>query len=66
MDAGRADIFVDGAKKLTADPHINGWIHCNPVIVFQEKEAGWHRISVRMAEGDEEKTFTILGFGYVS
>lgn len=66
LDAGRADVFVDGAKKLTADPHINGWVHCNPVILFQEKEAGWHRISIRMAEGEEEKTFTILGFGYVS
>lgn len=50
LDAGRADIFVDGAKKLTADPHINGWVHCNPVIVLQEKEPagtgsafGWQR-----------------------
>lgn len=66
LDAGRADVFVDGVKKLTADPHSNGWIHCNPVILIQEKEAGWHRISIRMAEGEEEKTFTILGFGYVS
>lgn len=66
LDVGRADVFVDGAKKLTADPHSNGWVHCNPVILFQEKEAGWHRISIRMAEGEEEKKFTILGFGYVS
>lgn len=66
LDAGRADVFVDGEKKLTADPHINGWVHCNPVILIQEKEAGWHRISIRMAEGEEEKTFTVLGFAYVS
>lgn len=66
LDAGRAEVFVDGAKKLTADPHLNGWIHCNPVILIQEKEAGWHRVSIRMAAGEEEKTFTILGFGYVS
>lgn len=66
LDAGRADVFVDGEKKLTADPHINGWIHCNPVILVQEQEAGWHRVSIRMAEGEEEKTFTILGFAYVS
>lgn len=66
LDAGRADVFVDGAKKLTADPHVNGWIHCNPVILLQEQEAGWHRISIRMAEGEEGKTFTVLGFGYVS
>lgn len=66
LDAGRADVFVDGEKKLTADPHINGWVHCNPVILIQEKEAGWHRVSIRMAEGEEEKTFTVLGFAYVS
>lgn len=66
LEAGRAEVFVDGAKKLVADPHVNGWIHCNPVILIQEKEAGWHRVSIRMAAGEEEKTFTILGFGYVS
>ena len=66
VEAGRADVFVDGEKKLTADPHINGWIHCNPVILVQDKEVKRHKVSIRMAAGEEEKTFTILGFGYVS
>ncbi len=66
LDAGRAQVFVDGEKKLTADPHINGWIHCNPVILIQEKETKRHKISIRMEAGEEEKKFTILGFGYVS
>ncbi len=66
VEAGQADVFVDGVKKLTADPHINGWIHCNPVILVQDKEAKRHKVSIRMAAGEEEKTFTILGFGYVS
>lgn len=65
VKAGRADVFVDGKKRLTADPLVNGWIHCNPVILIQEKETGRHVIQIRMAAGGEEKEFTILGFGYV-
>lgn len=63
--AGKADIFVDGEKKMTADPHVNGWIHCNPMILIQEKETKRHVIRIQMAEGDGKKEFTILGFGYV-
>ncbi len=63
--AGKAEIFVDGVRKLVADPHINGWIHCNPVIILQEKETKRHVVRIQMAAGEEEKEFTILGFGYV-
>ena len=62
---GRAEVFVDGERKLVADPHINGWLHCNPVILLQEQETKRHEIRIQMAAGDEEKEFTILGFGYV-
>lgn len=65
MAVGKADVIVDGKKILTADPHINGWVHCNPVILFREKSAEEHIVRIRMAEGDEDKSFTILGFGYV-
>ena len=65
LDAGKADIYVDGSYRLTADPHINGWTHCNPRIIFHEENAVEHIIEIRMAAGDEEKKFTILGFGYV-
>jgi len=27
-------------------------------------ETGWHDVTVRMAAGQEERFFTILGFGY--
>lgn len=66
VKAGRAEIFVDGVKKMTADPHINGWIHCNPVILILEQKAKKHVVQIRMAAGEEKKEFTILGFGYVS
>lgn len=62
---GRAEVFVDGGKVLLADPHINGWTHCHPMICFRGRECRKYHIEVRMAEGEEDKDFTILGFGYV-
>lgn len=62
---GRAEVFVDGEKVLFADPHINGWTHCNPLICFRGRECRSYHVEVRMAAGDEGKDFTILGFGYV-
>lgn len=63
--AGRAKVFADGREVLTADPHVNGWTHCNPVICFRGAERKRHHVEIRMAGGDEKKEFTILGFGYV-
>lgn len=62
---GRAQVFVDGEQVLTADPHVNGWLHCNPVICFRGRECREYHVEVRMAPGEEEREFTILGFGYV-
>lgn len=62
---GRAKICVDGEEILTVDPHVNGWTHCNPVIVFRGREQGKYHVEITMAAGDEDKEFTILGFGYV-
>ena len=62
---GCTDVYVDGEKVLTYDPHQVGWTHCNPVIVFRGKERKNYHVEVRMCEGDEKKDFTILGFGYV-
>ncbi len=64
-DTGKADVFVDGHYKMTADPRINGWIHCNAVILFSEPESREHMVEILPAPGEEKKKFTILGFGYV-
>ena len=64
-DVGCADVYVDGEFVMTYDPHLVGWTHCNPVIIFREKERKNYHVEVRMHEGDEKKDFTILGFGYV-
>lgn len=65
-DAGCAQVFVDGEEVLLADPKLNGWTHCNPLICFQGRERKTWHVEVRMRTGDEEKAFTILGFGVVS
>lgn len=65
VDVGKADVYVDEKKVLTADPHVNGWVHCNPVIILQEETSKVHKIRIQMASGDVDKKFTILGFGYV-
>ncbi|OWA37313.1 acyl-CoA thioesterase [Saccharibacillus sp. O16] len=61
---GRAEVYVDGRLHKVADPHLNNWTHCNTVILFQEQAAAEHEIEIRMASGDEQLTFTVLGFGY--
>lgn len=62
-DAGCAEVYVDGERVLTADPRINGWTHCNPQICFRGREKKNYHVEVRMQAGDEQKAFTILGFG---
>ncbi|WP_083611927.1 SGNH/GDSL hydrolase family protein [Paenibacillus sp. P32E] len=61
---GKAEIFVDGKLAVTADPHENNWTHCNPVILYQNEHSQEHVIEIQMAPEDQDKCFTILGFGY--
>ena len=65
IHAGKAQIYVDDTHVLTVDPLQNGWTHCNTVILFNEEETKEHRIIIQPAKGEEQKNFTILGFGYV-
>ncbi len=63
-DFGKAQVYVDGVLFKTLDPHENNWTHCNPVILYQEDTSQEHEIEIKMVEGEEDKSFTILGFGY--
>lgn len=63
-DYGTAQIFVDGKLVKEIDPKVVGWTHCNAVILYDHLELARHEVEVKMAEGDEDKLFTILGFGY--
>lgn len=64
-DAARADIYVDSRYVRTADPYVNGWVHCNPMIILNENKSGTHLIKIALRESDKNKKCTILGFGYV-
>lgn len=64
-DAARADIYADGKFVRTADPYINGWVHCNPVIIINENSSSTHLVRIEIHKADQDKKFTILGFGYV-
>lgn len=63
--AGCAEVYVDGERVRVIDPREVGWVHCNALILFRGREKTKHHVEIRMASGDEEKQFTILGFGYV-
>lgn len=64
-EAGCAEVFVDGEKVRVIDPKEAGWTHCNALILFRGQEKRQRHVEIRMCRGDEEKQFTILGFGYV-
>lgn len=65
VEGGKAIVTVDGKEVLTVDPRAVGWTHCNPQILFREKETAVHNVEIRMIPGDENKKLTILGFGIV-
>ncbi|WEG11098.1 SGNH/GDSL hydrolase family protein [Pullulanibacillus sp. KACC 23026] len=61
---GSAEIWVDGKHLKNADPHEVNWTHCNAVILYQEDVCREHQVEIKMAPQNEDKCFTILGFGY--
>ena len=63
---GKAEVLVDGKVVKTLDGgKSGGWNNCVIDSVIDNKTCARHIVEVRMAKGDEEKSFTILAFGYV-
>ena len=62
---GKAEVREDGVLLRTLDPRAVNWTHCHAALLFQGTETRRHKIEISMAPADEEKTFTILGFGFV-
>lgn len=60
---GKAAVYVDDKLVLTPDPLVNGWNHCNPQIILNEENCAEHEVRIVMNPEEEEKCFTILGFG---
>ncbi|MCH5274083.1 MAG: SGNH/GDSL hydrolase family protein [Lachnospiraceae bacterium] len=64
-DFGDAEVYVDGEKVMTLQGRTaGGWNNSNVVLVIDETTAAEHTVEVRMAEGQEDKAFTILALGY--
>lgn len=63
IEVGKAEVYVDGEKTITIDPHIVGWTHANALIAMRGDETKVHDVEVRIPAEDEQKCFTILGFG---
>lgn len=64
-DFGDAEVYVDGEKVMTLQGRTaGGWNNSNVVLVIDESTAAEHTVEVRMAEGHENKAFTILALGY--
>ena len=62
---GKAMVTIDGEKHRILDPREAGWTHCHTTVLFNKQTPARHRVEIAMAPGDEEKVFTILGFGVV-
>lgn len=62
---GEAEIYVDGKLVTTVNGYsAGGWNNCNTILIIDETEAAEHVVEIRMKEGQEDKAFTILCFGY--
>ena len=62
---GKALVTVDGEKQRILDPLEAGWTHCHAAILFSRQECARHEVTISLLPEDADKTFTILGFGYV-
>ncbi len=62
---GEAEVYIDGELKMTLNGFSGGgWNNSNVILIIDEKEAKEHTVEIRMKEGQEDKAFTILCFGY--
>lgn len=62
---GKADVYVDGVKLRTLKGwRTGGWGQSVTDLIFSESEAREHTVTICMAEGDEDKKFTITCIGY--
>ena len=61
---GAAEIWVDGKLKRTLAGGEGKWGQSEVVMIFDAKEALEHTVEIRMAEGSENKKFTVTCFAY--
>ena len=62
---GSADLYIDGVKKKTLNCYeSSGWNNAKVDVVFTNTTSATHTIELKMADGSESKSFTLLGLGY--
>ena len=61
---GEAEILVDGKVKRTLKGDSSKWGQSEVIMLWDAKEALPHTLEIRMAEGSENKRFTITAIGY--
>ncbi len=60
---GSVDVYVDGEFAMKVDGYSEGgWNNPVPVQVIKGREEAEHVIEIRMSEGSQDKTFSILAF----
>ena len=61
---GTVEILVDGkVVRTVSGKEAGGWNNPYTLVLLNEKEEAEHTLEVRMAEGNEDKEFTILAIG---
>ncbi len=62
---GTAVVYVDGKEVARLNGYsAGGWNNSNVVLVFDKTTSQEHELEIKMAEGDENKKFTLLTIGY--
>lgn len=62
---GTAEVFVDGEAVSTVNSSSeDGWNNPVAQLIYSSDEVGTHTVTFKMAEGQEDSYFGILGFGY--
>lgn len=62
---GTAEVYIDGERVRTINSHAaGGWNNPQTVLVLDAVTAEQRELEVRMAEGHEDKAFTIMAIGY--
>lgn len=63
--SGKADVYIDGELiKTILSNQGGGWNNPYTLLLLNEESPAMHNVEIKMAEGDEEKEFSILAFGY--
>lgn len=64
QNAGKVDIYIDGKYSQTVDSYKSGgWNNPWVIKLMNNSSSATHKIEIRMANGNANKEFTILGFG---